>query len=86
VHQHRHRTAQGAPETDPTNDLDAVLLDRHALAPAMTEAAPRQLRGEPGGVDLEPGRQSLDDGDQRRPCATPGSESGAWSHGTRADG
>ncbi len=59
--QHRHRAAERAPVPDPGADLDRVALDLHPPAAAMAELAARHVTVERLAVELEPGRQALDD-------------------------
>ena len=62
--QDRDRAAQGAPVADPGADLDRVALDLHPAAAAMAELAARHVAVERLAIELEPGRQALDDRDQ----------------------
>ena len=49
--------------TEPGADLDRVALDLHPTATTMAELATRHVAVERTAVELEPGRQALDDRD-----------------------
>ena len=52
--------------TDPTHDLQLVLLDLHPGAPSVSETAPGQLVAETLARHLQTGGKALHDGDQPR--------------------
>ena len=66
-HPDRHRAAEAQSVSDPADDLDLVLLERHPRAPAVAEAAPGQAVRHLGRGHLHPGRHALEDGDERGP-------------------
>ena len=70
----RDRPAEGAAVADAGGDLGAVALDLHPAAAAVAELAPGHVVVDRLAVELEPGRQALDDGGQAGPVALPGGD------------
>src|SRR5262249_57036774 len=56
---------RGAAAPEAGQHLDCVLLDLHAPAAAVAHLAPRKVAVDGRTVELEPGRQAIQDGDQR---------------------
>jgi hypothetical protein len=70
----RDRAAERAAVTDAARHLRLVALDLHPPTTAVPELAPGEVAVECLTVELEPGRQALDDGRQPRPVGLTGGD------------
>ena len=80
--QHGHRAAERPPVPNAGADLDRVAFDLHPPAPTVPELPPGHLAIQAPAVELQAGRQALDDRDQSRPVRFAG-RSEAKRHGRR---
>src|SRR6185503_19520700 len=66
--------AERAAVADAGGDVRGVLLDLHPPAAAVAELAPRHVAVDQLAVELEPGREPLDDAGETGPVGLPGGD------------